>query len=227
MHITLVGTHTEADNITTFRFKTPKHVTYVAGQFIQMTLPHDNPDERGIKHWFTLSSSPTDPYLAITTKFYGNKASTFKKALFNLQTGDTVEINDPEGDFILPGDESLELIFIAGGIGLTPYHSMIKYLFDIKEKRRISLLHAVQRSEELIFSQLFKDYGVEVTPYVGQRLTTEEIMETIGDPLRKLVYLSGPEPMVEALHDSLIKAGLPEDKLKTDYFPGYSNDYSH
>lgn len=227
MRVKLISTQPEADNITTFQFEASTPVNYLAGQFIQMTLPHPNPDERGIKHWFTLSSAPTEPNLAITTKFYGDKTSSFKKTLFALKPGDTVEINEPEGDFTLPDDTSLELVFIAGGIGLTPYHSMVKFLFDTDEKRQITLIHGVQRSEELIFTELFNNYGVRLKPYVAERLTTEGLMDEIGDPTAKLVYLSGPEPMVEALNDSLLKAGLPKAKLKTDYFPGYNNDYSN
>lgn len=226
MKLTLIKTQPEAANITTFMWQPEKPVKYIAGQFIQMTLPHDNPDNRGIKRWFTLSSSPTDKYLTNTTKFAGDNSSSFKKALFALEPGDTVEINDPEGDFTLPDDPNLKLVFIAGGIGTTPYHSMTKWLADKGQKRSIKLVYAAQSEDEIAFKGLWQSYGVELKPYVNKRLTIVALMKEIGNPAGKLVYVSGPEPMVEALTDSLISAGLPKDQLKSDYFPGYENNYS-
>jgi ferredoxin-NADP reductase len=226
MRVVLVEKIVEATNITTFRWQPEAPVNYTAGQFVQMTLQHNKPDDRGIKRWFTLSSSPTDQFLAVTTKFAGDKSSTFKKALFALKPGDSVEINEPEGDFVLPEDPSIKLVFIAGGIGVTPYHSMIKCLNDKGQKRPIKLLYAAQNADEMAFKDFFTGYGVELKPFVNQRLTTEIIMQEIGNPAGKLTYVSGPEPMVEALTDSLVKAGLPADKLKSDYFPGYENNYS-
>lgn len=227
MKIKLIANTPITTNIHTFTWEPERPVNYIAGQFIEMTIKHPNPDERGTKHWFTLSSSPTEKLLANTTKYAGDdKSSSFKKSLFGLQPGQTVEINDPEGDFTLPEDKKLELVFIAGGIGITPFRSMTKWLTDTSEKRSVTLIHGVQTAEELVFHDLFKAYGATVVPVVGQRLSAAELMKEIGNPAGKLVYVSGPEPMVEALHDQLIAAGLPEAQLKTDYFPGYENLYS-
>ncbi|MDQ5972218.1 MAG: glycine betaine catabolism [Patescibacteria group bacterium] len=223
MQIQLVRTEPVAQNIQSFLFKPTAAVGYTAGQFIQMTLPHHNPDDRGIKRWFTLSSSPTQELLSITTKFAGDASSSFKKELFSLQPGDSVEINSPEGDFVLPSDPGTELLFVAGGMGITPYHSMVQWLADSGEKRNITLLYGVQTKEELAFTELFTSYGVNFKPLIGERLTTDMIMKEAAG---KLVYVSGPEPMVEALNDSLIAGGLPDERLKTDYFPGYQNNYS-
>ncbi len=223
MQIKLVGTEAVAQNIQSFYFKPTAPVSYTAGQFIQMTLPHNNPDDRGIQRWFTLSSAPTQELLSITTKFAGDASSSFKKQLFSLQPGASIEINNPEGDFVLPNDPNTELLFVAGGMGITPYHSMVQWLADSGEKRNITLLYGVQTKEELAFIELFRSYGLDFWPLVGERLTTEMIMKQSSD---KLVYISGPEPMVEALSDSLLAAGLPAERLKTDYFPGYQNNYS-
>ena len=226
MHVKFIDSQPVAKNIKTFRFKPETPVHHIAGQFIQMILPHDNPDDRGIKRWFTVSSAPTEDYLCITTKFAADKSSTFKQTLAKLQPGSRIEMVEPEGDFTLPDDKNLKLVFIAGGMGITPYHSMITYLADTGEKRKITLLYAVQSQDEVCFLDLFKDYGVDLRLSVGQRFTTESLMDAIGEPAGKLIYLSGPEPMVEALDASLKKAGLPELSLKSDYFPGYENLYS-
>jgi len=72
-------------DVSTFGLNPKKPLRYTAGQYIEMYLPHDNPDERGQKHWFTLSASPTEELISITTKFAGDKGSTFKKTLFSLK----------------------------------------------------------------------------------------------------------------------------------------------
>src|SRR3989344_7668 len=142
MVFTLVRIHQENYNVTTFWFKPERPLAYTAGQFIEMYLPHDNPDERGIKHWFTLSSSPTEELVSITTKLAGAKSSSFKKTLFALRPGVEIKIVEPMGDFVLPKDIGIPLIFVAGGMGITPFRSIIKWLSDRNEKRDITLLYA-------------------------------------------------------------------------------------
>src|SRR5579864_7110707 len=143
MKATLVRTHKEAANISTYWWRTEKAVDYIAGQYIEMTLPHSQPDERGTKHWFTLSSSPTDaPLVSNTTKF-AEKSSTFKLALRRLKPGDSVTISEPMGDFVLPKDASIPLVFVAGGIGITPFHSIIKWLHDTKQSRNLTFIYSV------------------------------------------------------------------------------------
>lgn len=228
MKAVLVSIMPVAQNIKTFTFRPSEPLPHEAGQFTTIILEHPGADDRGVKRWFTISSSPTEPDISITTKFSPERSSSFKKALFGLAVGASVEMLPAEGDFVLPPDAGLELIFIAGGMGITPFRSMIKYLADSAQKRSIKLLYGLQSSGEMAFGDLFKSYkGLQFVPSVGERFTTAGLMKTIGSPVGKLVYLSGPEPMVEALTDSLVAAGLPADQLKSDYFPGYENNYSN
>jgi len=157
MQITLDHTEKENYNVQTFWFRPEKKLEYTAGQFIEMFLPHDNPDERGIKHWFTLSSSPTDELISITTKNFGEKASSFKKTLFGLRPGAVIKIVEPMGDFVLPKDVSIPLVFVAGGIGLTPYHSMIKWLLDTGEKSQIQIILAFNNPRDVISEDLLRN----------------------------------------------------------------------
>lgn len=224
MKAILINSEEIAPNIRTFTFQTDEAVSYRAGQYIQMILPHPDPDDRGVKRWFTVSASPTEGHIAITTKFAGDKASSFKKYLFSLKPEDNeiIEMVPPEGDFTLPNDLNLELVFVAGGIGITPYHSIVQWLKDMGEQRKIKLLYAAANEESLIFMDLFKSYECDVTTVVGEPLTANEVMKVTGDPNGKLVYISGPEPLIEKLEKELGAAGLPKDALKTDFFPGYT-----
>ena len=224
MRVILEGKEKINHNVTTFWFRPPHKVSYTAGQFIEITLPHANPDERGIKHWFTLSSSPTDEHISITTKFFDEQASTFKKTLFRLNQGNEVQISDPMGDFVLPKDKSIPLVFVAGGIGITPFHSIVKWLLDNGEKRKIQVILATHAAEDLLFVDLFRQYRVEPVLAVdtnGQRLSGRFILDTIGKPSNKLIYVSGPEPMVETLNADLEKLGAAKNQLIGDFFPGY------
>ena len=231
MLVTLERTENTADHIKSFYFKSDRPVRYQAGQFIELTIPHDNPDERGQKHWFTLSSSPSEERLAITTKLPKDRETTFKQALEALKPGDQVMMSDPMGDFVLPKDKARPLVFIAGGIGVTPMRSMIKWLVDSQEQRTIQLIYAANNIDEVAFRDLFSNYGLPVTislanPPAGWegetgRLTPEKILELAPDVDNKLYFISGPEPMVESLVDGLQAAGVKKQHLVGDYFPNY------
>lgn len=221
MEVTLDYVEDLTEDIGMFWFKPDKPVRYVAGQFTELRLPHENMDDRGDKRWFTISSSPTEPLLAITTRNSHDAASSFKKQLFNLEPGSKLQLAEPMGDFVLPKDKSIPLFFIAGGIGITPMRSMIKWLADTGEKRDIKLLYAVHGHNEAIFKELFENYDAEVE-ITTERLTVEQVLKFIGDASKKLIYISGPEPMTESLFKDLRKSGVDQKQLVTDYFPGYS-----
>jgi ferredoxin-NADP reductase len=169
--------------------------------------------------------------LSITTKFALDRSSTFKDTLRNLKPGTPLKLAEPMGDFVLPKDASIPLIFVAGGIGVTPMHSMIKYLNDTHEKRNIHLIYAVNIPGEMAFVPLFKEYGLKLTTvvkepaagYTGETdsLDADRILQLAGDDGKSLFYLSGPEPMVEAFTKDLKAKGINKHRLITDYFPGY------
>lgn len=193
---------------------------FTAGQFTELRLPHQNVDDRGDKRWFTISSSPNEPLVSITTKFSPEHSSSFKQALRDLRPGSAVQLAEAMGDFVLPKDHSLPLVFIAGGIGITPMHSMVSYLRAVQEQRTITLLYMVNDRQELAFEETFTSYPMQFIPHVG-RLTAAEIVAITKPTATSLVYISGPEPMVESLFSELQSTGLPAHQLIGDYFPGY------
>src|SRR5579884_245909 len=151
MKVVLDHSQAEADNIRTFFFKPEIPVQFTAGQYAEWSLPHPHADKRGAKRWFTISSSPNEPLLSITTKLDAEKGSSFKKRLFQLQPGYEATLNGPFGDFVLPKLIQTPLIFVAGGIGITPFHSMLQWLAETNETRPIKLLYAVRSEDEIIF----------------------------------------------------------------------------
>jgi ferredoxin-NADP reductase len=234
MKATLVRTHIEnfAKNIRTFWFEPELPLDQISGQYIEMTLHHDKPDDRGEKRWFTLSSSPTDaPLVSITTIFAADKGSSFKQALAKLKPGDTLSISDPMGDFVLPKDSTIPLVFVAGGIGITPFHSIIKWLYDTKQARDISFIYSVATEHELVFQDLFEHYGLQRHIIVGHpegtwdgatgQLSGKRILTLAKPSEDALIYISGPETMVESLDSQLARHGIAKSRLVGDFFPGY------
>jgi len=224
----------ETTNIRTFWFKPERQMDYVAGQYTELTIKHDNPDERGEKRWFTLSSAPGHDLVSITTKYAGDdKSSTFKKALFHMQPGTEVDMAEAMGDFVLPKDASIPLIFVAGGIGLTPFHSMFEWMAERDEHRNIKFIYGVRTEDEIVFQDTFRRTGIHATIVVSEpsdawggergRLSAELILGLEQPTDNTLIYMSGPEPMVEALEKDMTEHHIDKRQLVGDFFPGYPN----
>lgn len=233
MNVTFIGREATAANIYTFHFKPEKPANFEPGQYTQIKLPHQPEDKRGHKRWFTLSSSPTEPDLTITTKMATLSGSSFKANLMKVAVGTKLELAKPDGDFTLDKDPNKMLVFVAGGIGITPFHSIIKYLHDKNQERPIQLIYGANTPEDFAFRELFDNTpAISQVRYVVREpapgwdgstgiLGSKTISDLAGGLEGKLVYLSGPEPMVEALESELHASGQDKKQIKTDFFPGY------
>jgi ferredoxin-NADP reductase len=220
----------EAENIWTFRFKPERPVDYVAGQFTELTIPHENPDSRSVKRWFTISGAPFDGCITITTKL-SEPSSSFKSALSSLRQGAEVSFIEPMGDFVLPKDNAIPLVFVAGGIGITPFHSILTWLAENDEYRNIKLIYAVNNEDEIIFQDTFQKADIHPTIIVsnpsdewgGERgkITADHILKLTEPSKDTLFYLSGPESMVETLQKDLITLDVPKTNIATDFFHNY------
>lgn len=223
MLATLVSIQQLTPSVSTFFFKPEQQFKYTAGQFIELYLPHDDPDDRGLRRWFTLSSSPTEDLLSITTK-RADKHSTFKLQLFNLNVGQTVHITQAMGDFVLPRDATIPLVFVIIGMGITPMHSMLQWLSDTKQTRDITSLYAARSTKDIIFKSLVEEHSKSTQYFVdGTRLTTNDIISASNKLNHPMIYLSGPEEIVEVLVAELREQGVSNARLVTDYFPGYGS----
>jgi ferredoxin-NADP reductase len=230
MHAVLRKIETLSPQTTSFWFEPLGNFDFIAGQFIELSLSHDNPDTRGIRRWFTISSSPHEALIALTTT-RDYPSSTFKHALHELSLGQHVIISEPMGDFVLPKDTHIPITFVAGGIGITPFHSMAKWLIHTNEKRSIRLLYAVRNEEDIVFQDSFQAANIPATIVVSQpaknwpglhgKLTADQILEIASAQAPGFIYLAGPEPMVEHLQDTLLELGVDRNQLVVDFFPNY------
>lgn len=233
MRVTLQDITREAPNIYTFRLQTDKPLTYTPGQFIELYIGHKPKDSRGTKRWFTVSSAPEEDYIAITTKITEN-SSTFKQALRSLEPGAKLIMARPIGDFVLPKATDKEIILVAGGIGSTPFRSMVQHRALVgSDGPAIKVIYAANTLDEVAFTDTFTALGAEnfikvpVTAPKGWsgpsgRIDAQMVLAQTKDPARALFYLSGPPPMVKGIKQELIKNGVASKAIKTDYFPGYT-----
>ncbi len=210
---------------------------YKPGQYIEMTLPHSAADSRGLRRYFTLASSPTESTLRFGVRYYEN-GSSFKNLLQKLNTSTPMSIGQLGGDFTLPRDTSQKLAFIAGGIGITPFRSMIKYLSDTHDPRSVALLYGERSAQDIIYSDVFEEArktinaqttyvlasqaGIESLYVVNGKIDSELIRQRIPDYSDRLFYISGPQPMVLAVKKDLRSIGVPSRNIKVDYFFGYA-----
>lgn len=229
MQATLTHKTPLTETITSFTFKPEQAFDYTAGQFIELTLPALNGDNR---RWFTVSNSPHEGVVTITTRVGLAAHTDFKRTLADLQPGDPVTISEPLGDFVLPKLLQTPLIFVAGGIGITPFHSMLTWLTHAGEERPIKMLYSVRTEDDIIFQDTFEAANQHVTIVVNQpsaawggergELTAEMILGLKKPATDTLLYLSGPEPFVQRLQKELLKAGVSNQQIVVDEFQGYS-----
>jgi ferredoxin-NADP reductase len=224
--------HRENESIVSFWFRPEKLASFIAGQFVELTLPHPNPDNRGQKRCFTLSSSPTDlPLVSITTRLTKEHGSSFKQALQNLKPGAAATMSEPMGDFVLPKDVKRRLIFVAGGIGITPYASIVRWLLANHEPRDITFVYAVSNENDMVFQSDLNHYDMKRITVVAQPigkwdgasglLDGQRLVQLTKPTLEDLIYLAGPEPMVEQLRTDLETRKITGQQIITDHFPGY------
>lgn len=222
MKLTLIKKQKEVSNIYTFFFKPEKKITWIAGQYLIYSLDHKNADLRGKQRFFTISSSPSEKLPTITTRIYKN-SSSFKMALFNLKPGETINAKGPDGDFII-NSKTKQYVFIASGIGITPFVSIIKDLNYNNKKINVTLLYANKSPNKALFikeleeiARLNKDFKIK--NLLKQKLTSN-LLEQYVNP-KYIYYISGPDTMVEKVLNILKKLNINEDKIRMDYFSGY------
>ncbi|MBI2032671.1 MAG: oxidoreductase [Candidatus Levybacteria bacterium] len=226
-----------APSIWKFIFEPQKPFQYIAGQFIEWSLPHINSDSRGTRRYFTISSSPSEKDIILTVRI-PEDPSSFKTALKKLPIRESIYATSLEGDFILPENQDRKLIFIAGGIGITPFRSIIKYLLDKKDKRDIVLFYACSDASEFAYDEIFKqaekELNLKYIPILSQKaeipqrwngkvghITKEMIKDEVPDYKERFFYISGPLKMVDGYKKLLLDMGVSKKNIITDYFPGY------
>lgn len=232
LHLTLAETKEVAKNTREFVFTKPEGVRFHAGQYLEWMLPHNKPDNRGVRRYFTIASAPHEEVLRIVVRF-SEGGSTYKQALQKLRPGDRIVASQRAGDFLLPDDPAIKLAFVAGGIGVTPFLSHLGYITQQGVPRDIVLFYCNNTSEEIAYRETFDALAASGQCRVVHSLEREEkagcehgyltediIKKHTPDYRERLWYLSGPPGMVYAYTALLRGAGVPKRNIVRDFFPG-------
>ncbi len=232
----LKAKHQLSPNAYEFVFAPNRRLAFAPGQFMEWTLGHEEPDSRGNRRYFTLASAPTESNLRLGVRF-NDPSSSYKQALLEMDKNDEILAGQLSGDFTLPRNPKQPLIFIAGGIGITPFRSMIHYLLDIHQRRPITLFYGSRTVHDIVYKNVFdqaeRELGIRTIYLVEDKtgmppgwvglvgLVSPQIIQKYAQNYRDAIYyISGPNVMVEAVKHMLRKMGIPDSQIKTDFFPG-------
>ena len=225
MKLTLVAKRSETEDVMSFMFRSDAPLKWQAGQFLHYSLPHPDPDDRGITRYFTIASAPFEGHVMLTTRFATGRGSSFKRALRQLPVGAAVDVGEPDGDFVVD-DPGVEHVLIAGGIGITPFRAILLDLDHRAVPINATLLYA-NRSPDFVYKteidRLAARHRRLAVRYLisPDRVTQLSIRSVAADLAKPIFHVSGPEPFVEALGTMLTGSGVPDAHVRRDFFPGY------
>jgi len=221
-----------------FVFTPDKKPNFTPGQYMEWTLPPDKMDVRGNRRYFTLASSPTEENVRLGVKFYEN-SSSYKKRLVKMNINETIVVSQLSGEFILDRDPKRKYVFLAGGIGVTPYRSIVKFLLDTNQKRDFVLFYGEKLKEQLMYRDIFgeaeKKLGSKIIYVLSDResathgwngevghIDSAMIANKVPDYMERYFYISGSHDFVKAMETEVKKLNVPSSQVKTDFFPGYA-----
>jgi ferredoxin-NADP reductase len=209
-------------------------VDFKPGQYFWVELldpPYQ--DEKGPRRHISVVTSPTERgVLGLCTRL---RDSAFKRSLAELEIGDEVEVEEPKGDFVLPEDTGRPYVFVAGGIGITVFRCMLRYIADTGLPYEVTLVYSNRDRESTPFLDELREIEAAVPGFrmvvtmtddpgwegETRRIDAEMLRDHLGE-LEPYTYLvAGPPAMVEGVAGQLTEAGIPEQQLMPARFSGY------
>lgn len=217
----IVEIREETYDVKTFRLKLDKTIKYIPGQYF---LAYIGSESRP----FTFSNIPEKDYIEFTVK----KLGTFTAKLHSLKAGDNVNIEGPFGEK-LNFDESItdDVVFIAGGSGITPFMSAIRYAVNKRLKNKFYLFFSNKTEKDIIYykelEKIRRISNIKVIKtltdnvpdgWKGEtgRINRQMIERYVSEPKDKLWYLCGPPPMIKAIKQILLEMNIPEKRLRVE-----------
>lgn len=240
MKLTLVKKQEETRGVTSFFWKAEPAISWKPGQYLYYTIKLPQNDPRGNVRHFTISSSLTENEIRLTTK---PSDSLYKKTLFELPEGSEINGSGPRGDFVLDEEKTNPQVFIAGGIGITPFRAFIKYAIDKGFKTPIHLIYSNSTPEDITFKEDLDAWATanpnftvsytitkpeaSTSPWdelIG-RINADMLQLEIGkwklEPPTIQWWVCGPPAFTEAMEEELAKLKVDLRKIETEQFTGY------
>lgn len=214
-----------SERVRDFVFRPDHALAFEPGQYMEWTLPGVPLDSRGNRRMFTIASAPSEAEVHVGVKFY-DPSSAYKKILKDMKPGDYIYAGQVAGHFTLPKETQKKLLFIAGGIGITPFRSMVKAVLASGVQRDIILLYLVSDASEVAYADVWREaagHGVRTLVFTdkGELNLQEVLAKHAPDITAREVYISGPNAMVEKTKKMLKGMSVSRSRIHEDYFSGY------
>jgi ferredoxin-NADP reductase len=220
-----------------FHFEKPAGWTFKAGQFIDITLldPAET-DAEGNTRGFSIASAPQEETLMVATRM---RDTAFKRVLKTMPLGTAAKIEGPFGNLTLHNNAARPAVLLAGGIGITPFRSILFRAAKEKLPHRIFLFYSNRRPEDAPFFEALQALEKENSNYkliatmTGMEdshkewhgesglINQELLARYLQNAVSPIYYIAGPAGMVKSLHTMLNEAGVDDDDIRTEEFVGY------
>ena len=211
-----------------------EEVDFRPGQYFWVELPDRGyEDEKGLRRHISVVTSPTERgVLGLCTRL---RDTAFKKTLAELELGDEVEVEEPKGDYRLPEDTSSHYVFVAGGIGITVFHSMLRWIADTGAPYRVTLVYSNRDRESTAFLDELQELERTLPDFrlvtimtddpgwdgESRRIDADVLRDHLGELGGSTYLVAGPPAMVEAVAGQLSEAGVPDEQVLPSRFSGY------
>jgi len=232
-----LGREMVGGEIMLFNVEKPKEFKFMAGQFCFLVVPDIGfHDERGLRRAFSIASSPAEKDLLFVMK---TSDSALKRTMSEISPGTLITVESPVGNLTLPQETSTPLVFLAGGVGIAPFRSLIRYAVDTDTGYAITLFYSSQIPEETPFleelqhiPEKYPRVAVTVTmTRVGEvqanwsgptsRINPEMIKDGCRSWESAIYYIVGPPPMANGMKQMLQGMNIPPARIKMELFTGY------
>lgn len=234
----LTERHEVAENTMAFQFEKPAGWTFKAGQFVDITIT-DPPetDAEGNTRGFSISSAPQEPAIMITTRL---RNTAFKRVLKGMPLQSEVGIEGPFGNLILHNNATRPAVLLAGGIGITPFRSIVVNAAKERLPHRIFLFYSNGRPEDAAFLEELQALETQNTNFkliatmtqmekssrhwngeagvIDYKMIDRHLKKAAAGPI---YYIAGPPQMVRDLQTMLTNAGVDSDDIRVEEFSGY------
>jgi len=225
------GARALTPSTTEFAFEPSRPVRFAPGQYMELDLPHANPDGKGRRRVFSLTSAPGSRTVTFGVRT-AEPLSAAKKVLLTLKRGDEVAATFVGGDFVLPRDPQAPVLLIAAGIGITPF--LAHLASGAAQDRDVVVLVLARNSAEISYATELQASGARILARLadgsvppsfitdagyGGRLDGPSLRDLVPDIAERTVYVSGSPASVASLRIAARKAGAR--RVHVDSFSGY------
>jgi len=226
-----------AEGTMAFHFEKPPGFQFKAGQFVRMALidPPET-DDKGDDRSFSIASAPAEPELIFATRM---RDTAFKRVLKAMPLGGRVTIDGPFGKMVVPDDATRPAVFLTGGIGITPFRSIVVQAARDRAPHRLFLFYSNRRPEDAAFLDELKtlegenrqyrlvgtmtDHDRSARAWAGETgyINQGMLARYVGDLNGPIYYVVGPPGLVDAMRQMLAAAGIATADIRLEKFAGY------